>query len=269
MTALDRFRSMLWLCVAGVVVWVALVTRHGAPWGQTVGIASLGVMLFVFSQKRRFLKLAIARSNDGIICRWVPWYDSNLILIFLMGLFGVAMCSAGPGAGRVLGFLALALVLPSLYFAVPMWRKAILVIGPSTLSLRLPRRGSQLTKIPRERIESITPKTSYVGGISANAILFILLLPGGRNSLNTLQVEIVYTTAESPSASTTVLIGMPARKNGMQVCVKSVNLLQALLVWKEGSIADPTKLLAQVESILRGDLAPADSSRTYAGYFSS
>jgi hypothetical protein len=266
---LNRFRSVLWFCIAGVIVWVALVTRHGAPWGQTVGIASLGALAFGMSRKRRFFRVAVIRSADEIVCRYVPWYDSVVYLILVMGLFGVAMCASGSGIGVVLGFLALLIVVPSLYFLVPMWRKAVLVFGPSNLALRLPRRGSTLTEIPRERIESITPKTSYVGGISAGAALLALTLPGGRNSMNALQVEIVYTTGQSARSNTTVLIGMPARRNGMQVCVTSANLLDALVVWKNSTNAEPIALLEQIEGILRGDLAPADSSRTYGGYFSS
>jgi hypothetical protein len=268
-TALDRFRSTLWLCVAGVVAWAAFVTRHGAPWGQTIGIASFGALAFGMSRKRRFFRTAVSRSATGIVCRYAPWYDSGFYLILVVGIFGVSMCASGSDLGVVLGFLALLIPGLSAYFLVAMWRKAVLIVEPSSLSIRLPRRGSKLTEIPRERIESITPKTSYVGGISSNAGLLALTLPGGRNSMNALQVEIVYAPTESVGDTETVLFGMPARRNGMQVCVTSANLLDALVVWKNSTNAEPIALLEQIEGILRGGLAPADSSRTYAGYFSS
>jgi hypothetical protein len=265
---LDRFRATLWLCFAGIIIWVAVVTRHGAPWGQTVAIASFAVFPVLLVFKHRFLRVSVTRSADAVVCRWIPWYDSNFYLFLLLLVAGAAGWSSG-GTLRVLGALFLVLALLSIYFAIPMWRKAVLAIGPSTVTLQLPKRGSTRTEIPRDRIESIEPKTAYVGGISSNAILFLPTLPGGRNAMNALQVEIIYKPADSDGARTTVLIGMPAKRNGMQVCVKSANLLEALQFWKHAVDADPNELLDQVEGMLRGERRPTDASSPYYGYFSS
>jgi hypothetical protein len=156
--------------------------------------------------------------------------------------------------------------LVALIYAMWMWRQCVLRLTPSSLTLRLPSMPSQSIEIPREHIQSITPKTTRISYVPTSTLV---LMPGGRKSLNSLQVEIVYSTQGAADAAATVVIGPPPAKNGMQLTVKPLNLLNALLIWRASSGASQGELLDQVEGVLRGDGGPVDSSRTYEGYFSS
>lgn len=110
-----------------------------------------------------------------------------------------------------------------------MWRRCLLRITPSTLIFRLAERGSQLTEIRRELVESVEPK-----------------LTPQPVSGQWLQVAITYRSVEvGGDTSKTVVLGL-------RLTVQPMNLLNALLVWKDGVYENPSELLDRVELVLRG-----------------
>lgn len=267
---LSRFRSLVWFGIGIASLLAAFAISSTAPWFQTAFLASLGVM--TFSLKRRILRVGVRRSEIGIECRYVPWFESGSYVMFV--LFPIIALSGYAGDSRpgvsaayrwVPGAILIA-ALVALIYSMWMWRTSVLRLTPLSLTLRLPSKPSEFIEIPREHIQSITPKTtriSYVPGF------LLVLMPGGHKSMNSLQVEIVYSTQGAADAAATVVIGPPPAKNGMQLTVKPLNLLNALLLWRESSGTSQAELLDQVEGVLRGNGGPADSSRTYEGYFSS
>lgn len=95
--------------------------------------------------------------------------------------------------------------------------------------MRLVDRGSELTEIRRELVESIEPRR--------------LPQPAGGESL---QVAITYRPMEVGEDTTkTVLLGL-------RLTVQPINLLNALVAWKDGAHDNPSELLDRVEGILRG-----------------
>jgi hypothetical protein len=65
-----------------------------------------------------------------------------------------------------------------------------------------------------------------------------------------LQVEIAYRAADLNNYTTkTVLLGL-------QLSVQPVNLLNALVAWKDGDNNNPSELLDRVERVLRGRSMP-------------
>ncbi|MBB5161893.1 hypothetical protein HNP02_001830 [Mycobacterium sp. AZCC_0083] len=87
-----------------------------------------------------------------------------------------------------------------------------------------------MTEIPRERVQSITPK----------------VIANSANGVASLQVEIAYQTADSSDDATkTVLLGL-------QLTVVPDNLLNALVAWKDATNDDPSELLDRIERILMG-----------------
>jgi hypothetical protein len=147
---------------------------------------------------------------------------------------GVAMIAAGyaPGNPAWLRYGGIFLVglTPLFTFAtVSMWRRCFLRISPSALTVRLVAPKDKPTEIRRERVESITPK----------------IVPNGVGG-EALQVEIAYHPADlSTDATKTVLLGP-------QLSVQPINLLHALVAWKDATHDDPGELLDRIEGILRG-----------------
>lgn len=107
-----------------------------------------------------------------------------------------------------------------------MWRRCILCISPSALTVRLAAPKAEFIKIPRECVLSIVPK-----------------IPNGAGS-RSYQVEISYRAADSNSDHTVLL--------GPQLSVQPINLLNALAAWKDATDDNPSELLDRVERILRG-----------------
>jgi len=105
-------------------------------------------------------------------------------------------------------------------------------ITPKTLTIRLPLirppaslRGS--TEIRRGQIVSIAPK--------------IVKMNYGVQILKT---EMVF-RADGAADTTTVVLGQ-------QFTVEPMNLLGALMAWKDGAGDDPHELMDRIEGILRG-----------------
>jgi hypothetical protein len=117
----------------------------------------------------------------------------------------------------------------TMYGIVRMWRRCLLCITPSMLTVRLAERGSELTEIRRELVESIEPK----------------LVPQPVSG-KWLQVAITYRRLDVGGETTkTVLLGL-------RLTVQPVNLLNALVAWKDGDNDNPSELLDRVERVLRG-----------------
>jgi hypothetical protein len=97
------------------------------------------------------------------------------------------------------------------------------------LTVRLAERGSELTEIRRELVESIEPK----------------LVPQPVSG-KWLQVAITDRRLDVGGETTkTVLLGL-------RLTVQPVNLLNALVAWKDGDNDNPSELLDRVERVLRG-----------------
>jgi hypothetical protein len=111
-----------------------------------------------------------------------------------------------------------------------MWRRCFLRSSPSALTVRLAAPKDEPIEIRRELVQSITPK----------------MVPTSVNGVPSLQVEIGYHSADLDSDTTkTVLLGL-------QLTVAPINLLNALVAWKDATNADPSELLDRIERILRG-----------------
>lgn len=101
---------------------------------------------------------------------------------------------------------------------------------PAALTVRIAERGSELTDIRREHVRSIEPK----------------LVPSVAAGTERLQVEVAYQPADvSSEATATVMLGM-------YLSVQPINLLNALMAWKDGAHDNPSELLDRIERILRG-----------------
>lgn len=109
-----------------------------------------------------------------------------------------------------------------------MWLRSLLCFSPSILTVRLAERGSQLTEIRREQVQSIEPK--------------LVPLPPRAQSL---QVAITYRSVDAGGATKTVLLGL-------RLTVQPADLFKALVAWKDGAHDNPSKLLDRIERILRG-----------------
>jgi hypothetical protein len=217
------------LCVvAGINVLV------GSTWYLPLGVAVTGGIILLGGQRRIF-RPAVSRIGDEIVCRYIPWYEGNAyIVLVLVPLLGVASLAAGYAPGnpawlRFTGILILAVTPLTGYGIVRMWRRCLLCITRTALTVRLAERKSELTEIRRELVESIEPK-------------LISQPRGGRAP----QVAIAYRPIDAggDTAKTVML--------GLRLSVPPVNLLNALIAWRDGARADPSELLDRIEGILRG-----------------
>jgi hypothetical protein len=117
----------------------------------------------------------------------------------------------------------------SIWGVIRMRLRSLLVVSPSMLTVRLAERGSQLTEIRREQVESIEPK--------------LVPLPPRAQSL---QVEITYRPVDISGGTTeTVLLGL-------RLTVQPDYLLNAIVAWKDGAHDNPSELMDRIERILRG-----------------
>jgi hypothetical protein len=217
------------LClVAGVNVLI------GSPWYLSLGVAATGGI--ILAGQRRIFRAGVSRSEDEIVCRYVPWFEGNAyIALVLVPLMGVAMVGAGSAPGNPVWlryggiFLLLGVTPLVVWGALRMWRRSLLAITPSTLTVRLAERGSELTEIRREQVESIEPKRvpQPVSG-------------------EWLQAAITYrANGIGGDATNTVILGL-------RLTVRPDNLLNALIAWKDGADANSSELLDRIERILRG-----------------
>jgi hypothetical protein len=230
-----RWRRVLRYTFGGALCLLAVINLLvGAPWSLALGVAVTGGI--ILNGQRRIFRAGVSRTDDGIVCRYVPWYEGNAYsALVLIPLMGVAMAALGraPGNPRWLlygGVILLLGVTPlSVWGIVRMRRRSLLVVSPSMLTVRLAERGSQLTEIRREQVESIEPK--------------LVPLPPRAQSL---QVAITYRPLDiSGGATKTVLLGL-------RLTIQPGNLLNALVAWKDGGHDNPSELMDRIERILRG-----------------
>lgn len=205
----------------------------GLQWYWSV--VNLCTALIVILGQRRIFRPGVARTADAIICRYTPWFEGNAyMVIIVIPLMGVAGTAAGrepsnPAWLQFIGILLMGIMPLALISVLRMWRRCPLCISPTALTLRAATPGSKLTKIPREQVESITPKMV-------------------RNPVNgqSLQTEIAYRAADSNNSDLqTVLLGL-------HLTVQPINLANALVAWKDATDEDPSELLDRIEGILQG-----------------
>jgi hypothetical protein len=227
-----RWKKVPRYTFGGALLLVASINvLVGSAWYLCLGVAVTGGIIVV--GQRRLVRTGVSRSQDKVVCRYIPWYEGNAYsVVTLIPLMGVAMVAAGcapdypawllPG-----GIILVGVTLLAVYSIVRMWRQCLLCITPSTLVVRPAERGSELTEIRRELVESIEPK--------------IVPLPYSQS----LQVAITYRPVDAGSGSTkTVIIGL-------HLSVRPINLLNALVAWKDGADDDPSELLDRIERVVR------------------
>jgi len=194
--ARNRRRRVLRCAFGGAMCLVAGIgVLIGVPWYLDLIVAVIAGIAFV--GQRRIYRAGVSRTGDEIVCRYIPWYEGNAYgALVLIPLMGVAMIGAGRAPGypvwpRFGGIVLLILTPIFVFSAVLMWRRSLLRITPSTLTVRLAERGSKLTDIRREQVESIEPR--------------VVPLPYAKS----LQVAITYRPVEVGSdTTTTVIIGL-------------------------------------------------------------
>ena len=229
-----RWRRVLRYSFGGALCLLAVISLLvGAAWYLPLGVAATGGIILV--GQRRIFRAGVDRTGDEIICRYIPWYEGNACIgIVLLALMGVSSLGAGYAPGnpawlRFTGFLLLGVIPLTIWGVVRMWLRSLLCFSPSILTVRLAERGSELTEIRREQVQSIEPK--------------LVPLPPRAQAL---QVEITYRPVDiSGGATKTVLLGL-------RLTVQPVNLLNALVAWKDGAHDNPSELLDRIERILRG-----------------
>ena len=179
--------------------------------------------------QRRIFRAGVSRSGEEIVCRYIPWYEGNAYgALVLIPLMGVAAIAAGHAPGnpawlRVTGIIILGVTPLTVDGIVRMWRRSLLAMTP----LMLAERGSELTDIRRELVESIEPK-----------------LVAQPVSGKWLQVATTHRPLDVGGDSTkSVLLAL-------RLSVQPVNLLNALVVWKDGAYDNPSELLDRVERVL-------------------
>lgn len=227
-----RGRVLRYSFGGGLCLMAGLGALLGTTWYLCLIVAVAGGIILV--GHRRIFRAAVSRSGDAIVCRYIPWYEGNAFsTLVLIPLMGVAAIAAGYAPGnpawlRYAGIIILGVTPLTVWGIVRMWRRCLLRITRSTLTVRLAERKSELTEIRRELVESIEPK--------------LIPQPGGR----ALQVAIAYRPLDvGADTSKTVMLGL-------RLTVQPTNLFNALIVWRDGARDDPSELLDRIEGILRG-----------------
>jgi hypothetical protein len=208
----------------------------GARW-YGVAFVFIPALMFVVGNSRRILRAAVARSDDEIVCRYIPWNESIVyfggVLIPAIGAAGITSGSdpGFPGWFRYGGIVLVSLSALWIAASLRLWRKSLLCVTPTTLTIRLPAGLRGVAEIRREQVQSIGPKIESIG-----------------MGMEALRAEIIYqATGVSDETSRIVL--------GPQLTVEPANLLNGLLAWKDGANDDPTELMDRIEGILRGHSA--------------
>jgi hypothetical protein len=230
--ATGHWRRVLRYGFAGALCLLAgLNVAFGTAWYLCLGIAVTGGIIMV--GQRRIWRPGVSQSGGEIICRYIPWYEGNAYAtIVLIPLLGVASLGAGfaptnPAWLRLVGVILLGAGPLAVYGVVRMWRRCFLCVSSSALTARLAK--GETTEIRRARVKSITPK----------------MVPNGVSGASP-QVEITYHATDSNrGAAKTMLLGT-------QLTVQPINLLNALIAWRDDTQDDPHEFLDRVERILRG-----------------
>jgi hypothetical protein len=218
---------------AFLLLFAVVALRTGGQWyWSLIGFCTVGIILI---GQRRIFRAAVSRSGNEIICRYMPWYEGNAYGVLVpVPLMGVAAIAAGgapgnPGWLRPVGIMILGVTPLTVYGIVRMWRRCLLVITPSMLTVRLAERGSELTEIRRELVESIEPTLTPqpVSGMWRQVAITYRLADGGGDTTKTVIL-------------------------GLRLTVQPINLLNALITWKDGAYDNPSELLDRVERVLTG-----------------
>lgn len=218
MTARSRLgRVLRYTFGAALCLLAGINVLIGSAWYLSLGIAATGGIIPV--GQRRIFRAGVSRSGDEIVCRYIPWYEGNAYTaVLLIPLMGVAMVGAASAVGnpvwlRYGGIFLLRGATPLVvYGIVRMWRRSLLGIALSMLTVRLAERGSELIEIRREQVESIEPKRvrQPVSG-------------------EWLQVAITHrTNGIGGDATNTVILGL-------RLTVRPGNLFNALVAWRDGA----------------------------------
>ena len=240
--------EVLGYIIGGLMLLPAVLNSSlGAPLYQVAGLAAGGLITIAgsltFLGNRRVLPLGIFRDGDSVVCRYIPWFEMNAYIMFVVvPIVGISAVAAGsipgkPGWLRFFGLLILGIVVLAGYFVVQMWRRCLVTFGRSSVTVRLPARGSGFTEVSRPQVLSITSADAEVGAAFAPATVK--------------QVALTYQSADQSSDTRTVLIGPPAGKTALQVSVAPTAVYNALLAWKDADPNDP-RLMDRIEAILRG-----------------
>jgi hypothetical protein len=223
-----RYIAGFALCLLTVVA-----ARAGMPWYWSVIVLCAAFLIIL--GRRRIFRPGVVRTADQISCRYVPWFEGNAYYANLaLPLTGAAMLFAGLAPGnpvwlRFGGGILLLFTPIFLDSAIRLWRKSILRISPSTLTVPLAAPKFEPMELTRERVQAVAPK--WVVEVSG---------------VKTLRVEISYRAADLIEPPKTVLLGL-------QLTVEPHNLLDALTTWKDASVGDdPHELMDRIEHLLLG-----------------
>ncbi|WP_235620630.1 hypothetical protein [Mycolicibacter sinensis] len=222
---------MRYAFAAVLCLLIPAAVQAGLQWYWVVG--NLCTAVIIVADQRWIFRPGVSRTESGITCRYIPWYEGNAYLTGgVIPLLGIAMTAAGheptnPAWLQFGGILLMGMMPVVLFSVLRMWRRCPLLISPSTLSLRPSKPWSKWIEVQREQIESITPV------VAPNPVK-------GKS----LQTEIAYHTIDSGNTDTVVL--------GLHLTVQPRNLANALLAWNDATDEDPTRLLDRIEQLLRG-----------------
>jgi len=226
-------RVFRYIAVAVLLLLAAVSMLRRGPWYETA-IMVVPALMFFLGSSRQIYRPAVKRSGEQIDCWFIPWLESLVyfcgILIPAIGIAGFAMGSSPgyPGLFRYGGIFLMCVGVLFMAGFLRLWRMSRLCITPTTIIIRLPagplRRPMD---IRREQVQSIEPKIVETNG-------------GVRN----LKTEMVF-RADGAADTTTVVLGQ-------QFTVEPMNLLGALMAWKDGAGDDPHELMDRIEGILRG-----------------
>lgn len=221
-----------------VFLLLASISALLRNWYGAVGLVVGGVALLLVGRGRVY-RPAVTRGPDGITCRYNPAREGSTYLL-LIAMPGMLLYMLGQPTRwlRLIAVAGFALVAVGVLISVREWRRCLLRITPSSLTVAVPAHRYALTEIPRERILSIT------GGTGAR-----------RNGDTGPVTQIAYLPMDSsPGVASTVLIGPTNTNKAMWVTVEQADLLAALQAWQGGDARDPA-LLDRVEALLRGGAA--------------
>jgi hypothetical protein len=223
---------------AAVALLIVIAANNGFPW-YFAGVLLLGT-IFLTLGRRRIFRPAVTRSDNEILCRFAPWYESNAYLVNLaLPIIALSSLYAGlvPGNPMWLRVNGIILLLVSPLFSIVTIRnsrRCFLRITPTTLTARLPR--GDAIDISRESIRSVTPSST----------------PNGLGGAWP-QTEITYQATTSSGSSEVETIQL-----GLQLTIKPPDLLRALATWNDTTDRDPDEVLNRAERILRGGRSPGE-----------
>ncbi|BBZ57231.1 hypothetical protein MPHO_42230 [Mycolicibacterium phocaicum] len=218
---------------AAACVLAGVVTLVKADWYLGLGIAAVGGVILLGG--RRIFRPAVSRSGDKVVCRYVPWYEGNAYIVnVLTPLMAIAMVGVGSGPGspswlRLGGIFLLALTPILWYFLVRTWRRSFLCITPSMLTVSSAVFGSKPIAIQRDFVQSLGSK----------------VVPNSVRG-QSLQVEIAYQAGDlSRDVTNTLLLGA-------SLTVEPIDLVNGLVLWRDGAPDSDTGLMDRVADSLRG-----------------